>query len=108
METTNAALRTLYTDCRNAKRDGLPIDRSAVVSMVRGADAKIVAAFDALLGGSIAADAAQQVADARRMEDTFRANMAARAKAQRAAAERNARADGRRLARESSATITEF
>ena len=46
--------------------------------------------------------------DARRMEDTFRATVAARAKAQRAAADRNARADVRRLAREAAATITEF
>lgn len=106
--TITADLRALYADCRNAKRDGLSIDRATVVAMVSGADAKIVAAFDALLGGSIAADAAQGIADARRMEDTFRANMAARAKAQRAAAERNARADARRLAREAAATITEF
>ena len=110
METTNN-LRAAYADTRNALAMGLPVDHSALVSTVHGAPANVVAAFEALLGwapGTIAARHAQGIADARRMEDAFRARMAARAKAQRAAAERNARIDARRLAREAAATITEF
>jgi len=112
MNTTNTAtLRAAYATLRNAINAGLAVDRYGVAMTVHGADANVVDAFEALLGvtsGTLAALIAQGIADERRMEDSFRATMVARAKAQRAAAERNARADARRLAREAAATITEF
>lgn len=108
METNTAALRALYTDCRNAKRDGLPIDRATVVSAVAHADAAIVAAFDALLGGSIVADHARMIEDARRMDDANRTRRNAALAAAKRGAEANARREARRLARETAATITEW
>ncbi len=110
METTNN-LRALYVSTRNAIAAGFAVDHYGVAMAVHGAPANVVDAFEALLGvtsGTLARLMAQGIVDARRMEDAFRARMAARAKAQRAAAERNARIDARRLAREAAATITEF
>ena len=108
METNTAALRALYTDCRNAKRNGLPVDRATVVSVVAHADAKIIVAFDALLGGSIVADHARMIEDARRMDDALRAQWNTARAAEKRAAEANARREARRLARETAATITEW
>jgi len=108
METNTAAIRALYTDCRNAKRLGLPVDRATVVSVVAHADAKTIAAFDALLGGSIVADHARMTEDARRMDDANRARRNAALTAAKRAAEANARREVRRLARETAATIVEW
>ena len=101
MNTTNTAtLRAAYAALRNAINAGLAVDRYGVAMTVHGAPANVVDAFEALLGvtsGTLAALRAQGIVDARRMEDTFRATVAARAKAQRAAADRNDPALHRRV-----------
>ncbi len=108
METNLTAIRALYTDCRNAKRDGLPVDHATVVSMVGTAAPEIVAAFDALLGANIAADYARMIEDTRRAAEKRAATLRAERATMLRAAERNARCDARRLAREAAATITEW